>query len=277
MQELVPAGSAEDEIQKTLAALEPTRRQRVLRKLVMAALGSVPWVGGILTAVQSYGEESGQLRTNLLQRQWLEEHREKFLNLTRDIAEILNRLQSIKAEIEDRLESDEYLVLVRKAFRVWDTADTEAKRAHVKRLVANAGASKLCPDDLIRLFLDWLALYHDAHFLVIREIYKQTSVSRADIWRSIHGDFPREDSAEADLFKLLIRDLSMGSVIRQQRETNYHGQFIKKTPAKHSTSGVLKSAFDDDEQYELTELGKQFVHYVFTDVVPKIENSDSGK
>lgn len=276
MEELVATGSPEDEIQKTLLAMEPTRRQRVLRKLIMAALGSVPWVGGILTAVQSFGEEEGQLRTNLLQRQWLEEHREKFQHLTRDIAEILGRLQSIRAEIEDRLESEEYLALVRKAFRIWDTADTEEKRAHVKRLVANAGASKLCPDDLIRLFLDWLSLYHDAHFVVVREIYKQAGVTRADIWLAIHGEFPREDSAEADLFKLLIRDLSMGSVIRQHRETNYHGQFVKKTPAKRSSAGILKSAFDDEEQYELTELGKKFVHYVFTDVVPKIENSDLG-
>lgn len=107
--------------------------------------------------------------------------------------------------------------------------------------------------------------------MVIREIDKNTGATRADIWLSIHGEFAREDSAEADLFKLLIRDLSMGSVIRQHRETNYHGEFIKKTPARHSGSSTMKSAFDDGEQYELTELGKQFVHYVFTDIVPKIE------
>jgi hypothetical protein len=209
----------------------------------------------------------------LLQSQWLEEHRKKFKELTEDIAEIINRLQSTKAEIEDRLESEEYLVLVRKAFHTWDQADTAEKRAHIKRLIANAGASTLCPDDLIRLFLDWLALYHEAHFLVIREIYKAPGVTRADIWQAIHGDFPREDSAEADLFKLLIRDLSTGSVIRQHREANYHGQFVKKSLTKRPSSGVLKSAFDDEEGYELTALGRQFVHYVFTEVVPKINNS----
>ena len=68
----------------------------------------------------------------------------------------------------------------------------------------------------------------------------------------------------------------MGSVIRQHRETNYYGQFVKKGPVKQSPSGVLKSAFDDEEGYELTELGKQFVHYVFTDVVPKIEDASAG-
>lgn len=276
MAELVPAATTEDEIQKALTALEPTKRQRVFRKLIMAALGSVPWVGGVLTAAQAYREEDGQLRANLLQREWLEEHREKFQRLTRDLGEILGRLETVKAEIEDRLGSEEYLALVRKAFRTWDQADTTQKREHIKKLIANAGASTFCPDDLIRLFLDWLALYHEAHFMVIREIYKSPGVTRADIWSAIHAEFPRENSAEADLFKLLIRDLSMGSVIRQHRETNYYGQFVKKAPARRASSGVLKSAFDDEEGYELTELGKQFVHYVFTDIVPKIEGDADG-
>ena len=33
----------------------------------------------------------------------------------------------------------------------------------------------------------------------------------------------------------------------------------------------MKSAFDDEEPYELTELGKQFVHYVFAEVVKRID------
>jgi hypothetical protein len=32
----------------------------------------------------------------------------------------------------------------------------------------------------------------------------------------------------------------------------------------------MKSALDDEESYELTELGSQFVHYVLTDVVTRI-------
>ena len=31
------------------------------------------------------------------------------------------------------------------------------------------------------------------------------------------------------------------------------------------------SAFDDSERYELTALGKQFVHYAMTEVTVKIE------
>jgi hypothetical protein len=32
----------------------------------------------------------------------------------------------------------------------------------------------------------------------------------------------------------------------------------------------LKSAFDDEEEYELTELGKQFVRYTMDEVMPRI-------
>jgi hypothetical protein len=32
----------------------------------------------------------------------------------------------------------------------------------------------------------------------------------------------------------------------------------------------MKSAFDNDEPYELTELGKYFVHYTMDEVVPRI-------
>lgn len=36
----------------------------------------------------------------------------------------------------------------------------------------------------------------------------------------------------------------------------------------------MKSAFDDKEGYELTELGTQFVHYTMNELVPKIEKSE---
>ncbi|WP_321997484.1 hypothetical protein [Draconibacterium orientale] len=63
----------------------------------------------------------------------------------------------------------------------------------------------------------------------------------------------------------------MGGIIRQHRETDYFGNFVKKQTRKPN-SGTLKSAFDDEEQYELTELGSQFVHYTMEDVVTRIEN-----
>lgn len=267
-QDVVPF---EDNLRERLQSLEPTKRQRVIRKIVMAALGSIPWVGGFLTAAQTFKEEASQIKVDSLQRQWLEEHRLKMQKLANDLSEIVTRLDSFGEEVQDRLESEEYLTLVRKAFRGWEQADTDLKREYIKKLIANAGASNLCPDDLIRLFLDWLERYHEAHFLVIREIYKHPGITRYEIWESIHGKFPRDDSSEADLFRLLIGDLSTGRVIRQHRETNYQGQFLTKSKTRSHSSGVMKSAFDNEEPYELTELGKQFVHYVFSDIVKRID------
>ncbi len=73
-------------------------------------------------------------------------------------------------------------------------------------------------------------------------------------------------------FKRLIRDLSTGGVIRQHRQINMQGQFMKRTTKglKKSSSKTMKSAFDDQESYELTELGKQFVHYTMDELAPRI-------
>jgi hypothetical protein len=106
--------------------------------------------------------------------------------------------------------------------------------------------------------------------MVIREICKNPGVTRHHIWANIRGEFPRDNSSEADLFRVLIGDLSTGRVIRQTRDTNIHGQFLTKKRGRSPTLGVVKSAFDDVEPYELTELGREFVHYVFQDVVPRI-------
>ena len=161
--------------------------------------------------------------------------------------------------------------LIAKSFRSWDNADTFEKRDLIRKLLTNSGSQKLVPDDLIRLFLDWINLYHEAHFAVIKAVYQNPGVTRFEIWQSLNGTQVREDSLEADLFKLLVRDLSMGSVIRQHRQTDYYGNFIKKTPRKSPTGiTTFKSAFDDQESYGLTELGQQFVHYTMNELVPRL-------
>ena len=142
-------------------------------------------------------------------------------------------------------------------------------------MISNAAASNICPDDQIRLFNDWLDTYHEIHFKVIRSIYQKPGITRLGIWQSVSDIVPRENSAEADLFKLLIRDLSTGSVIRQFRPTNMQGQFVKQTrTTKRSGSGsnTMESAFENTKQYELTELGSQFVHYTMNQVVKRLES-----
>lgn len=266
-----------ERLRAELAKSEPTRKRRILEKFILAVLGSIPWVGGFLSAAGSYKAEEGTIRQDSLQTQWLEEHHGKLMALKETLIEIQRRFESLGAAIDERIQSEEYLALVRKAFRAWDNADTTEKRRYAANLVTNAAGTRVCSDDVLRLFLDWLELYHEAHFAVIREIYKNPGSTRFDIWSELYGEeTPREDSAEADLFKFLIRDLSTGGVIRQERDTNQLGQFVRKRPQRTRrghASTTMESAFEDTKAYVLTELGKQFVHYTMSEVVSRIGDS----
>lgn len=113
---------------------------------------------------------------------------------------------------------------------------------------------------------------------MVAEIYNSDGITRGEIWDRLGKGRPRENSAEADLYKLLFRDLSTGGVVRQHRQTDYAGNFIKKKRPKRagSTDPRMKSAFDDEEGYELTALGQQFVHYAMTEITPKIEYHDAA-
>jgi hypothetical protein len=259
-----------------LEKVEPSKRSRILEKFVLAVLSSIPWVGGVLSAAESYRHEEGSVRQNSLQNRWLEEHQRKIVVLMTTLQEIQNRFENIGEDIDERLQSEEYLALVRKAFRIWDQADTEEKRRLLSNTVTNAASTRACSDDVIRLFLDWIEMYNEVHFAVIREVYKNPACTRYEIWTDLYGVTPREDSAEADLFKFLIRELSLGSVIRQPRDTNEYGQYRKKPAVRRPGANLLKSAFDDKEAYVLTALGKQFVHYTMNEIVTRLEAETRG-
>jgi hypothetical protein len=267
-----------ERLRAELAKTEPTRRRRITEKFILAALGSIPWIGGFLSAAAAYKVEEGSLKQDSLQTQWLEDHQAKISGLHDTLEEIQRRFETLGESIEQRLQSEEYLGLVRKAFRAWDEADTAEKRRYIANVVTNSAGTRVCSDDVVRLFIDWLELYHESHFAVIREIFNNPGSTRFDIWSGIYGEAPREDSAEADLYKLLIRDLSTGGVIRQERDVNLLGQFVRKRPKRTRTSApaTMESAFEDIKPYVLTELGKQFVHYTMSEVVTRIGSPGSS-
>jgi hypothetical protein len=263
-----------DEIEKAT----PSYRKWAFEKFIMAALGSIPWVGGIISASAGLIIDKDDVERDKLQTQWLEEHTIKLRRLELTLRYIADRFNNLGEEIDNRIQSEEYLDLVRKAVRVWDHADTDEKRKYVADLIANASAISLTSDDIVRLFIDWLDTYHEAHFAVIREIYQRPGSTRDEIWKTIHGEFPREDSAEADLYRMLIRDLSIGGVIRQDRATTSDGRFLKRQQLKSHihTSQTMESAFEETKPYVLTALGEQFVHYTMTELVSRI-GSNNGK
>lgn len=264
-------------IQSEITKLTPKGRKRFFKKFLLAALGSIPWVGGFISTMASLKTEAGDVKADDIRTQWLEEHQRKIKLLASTLNDIAERFEKLGEQIDERIQSEEYLDLVRRAFRIWDQADTDEKRECVANLVANASGTRMCSDDIVRLFIDWLNTYHETHFAVVREIYNNPGATRYDIWMEIYGQIPREDSSEADLYKLLIRDLSTGGVIRQKRETTIDGKFLRKHPRRDRGPApkTMESAFEDKKPYVLTALGQQFVHYTMTDALRRLEAGDS--
>jgi len=272
---------SEDQIIETLRAelesAEPSKRNRIIEKVFLAALSVIPWIGGVLAAAETYRTDEGNLKLNKVQTQWLEEHHKKIRLLMEALNGIGKRLASLGEEISQRIESEEYLALVRKAFRVWDESDTDEKRQLLANVLTNSAGTRMCSDDVIRIFIDWIRMYSEVHFAIIKHVHKEREATRYGIWVSLYGEkTPREDSSGADLYRYLIRELSMGGVIRQPRETTGAGEYLYKKPERARQSSArrtLKSSFDDIEPYVLTELGREFVHYTMNEGIARIEET----
>lgn len=235
--------------------------------------GVVPLVGGVLSAAAGAWSENEQDKVNKFFDEWVRMLQDEIREKEETILEIMARLNLQDEAIAARVESREFQSLVRKSFRDWAGAESEEKRVLIRNLLSNAAASSISSDDVVRMFIDWIGQYSELHFRVIGAIYTARSISRGAVWESIGKGRVREDSADADLYKLLFRDLSTGGIVRQHRETDYAGNFISKTPVKRAPAGspkALVSAFDREEMYELTELGSQFVHYAMTELTSRI-------
>lgn len=251
-----------------------SQKGKVIRAGMQVAGGIVPFAGGIFSAAAGAWSEKEQEKVNGFLKHWLEMLKDEIKEKEQTILEIVSRLDMHDEEIAKRISSDEYQSLLKKAFREWSCAESEEKRGYVRNVLSNAASGKESSDDVIRLFLDWLNGYSEMHFQVIGAIYNDKGISRGGVWKKIGKSEVREDSADADLFKLLFRDLSTGGVIRQHKEIDYAGNYPLKKQGGYKRSQprtIAKSAFDEEEQYELTALGEQFVHYAMTDLTLKIE------
>lgn len=235
-----------------------------------------PVVGSFLSAAASAWSENEQDKVNKFFKAWIKMLEDEIKEKEQTIFEIMARLDLHDEKIAARIESKEFQSLLKKTFREWSGAESEEKRQYIRNILSNAAATDLSSDDVVRLFIDWLRVYSELHFKVIAVIYKHygEGISRGGVWAELGKQEVSESSADADLFKLLFRDLSTGSVIRQHVEFDYYGNPVPKTPQrrpKGSGPKSLTSAFDEEDLYELTELGKQFVHYAMTDLPVRIE------
>lgn len=253
--------------------LDGGRVAKISRAALQAIGGVIPMAGGVLSAIAGAWSEQEQDRVNRFFLQWLEMLKDELKEKAETIVEIMARLDLQDEKISERVESKGYQSLLKKAFRDWGASESEKKREYVRNILSNAAASRVSSDDVVRMFLTWIDEYSELHFDVIAAIYNSRGITRGQIWDKLGRQRVQEASADADLYKLLIRDLSTGGIIRQHREQDYYGNFVPKKPSRQSSSAggkTMVSAFDNSEHYELTELGSQFVHYAMTDLPPKL-------
>lgn len=251
------------------------KKGEAARAALNAASGLIPFAGGLLAAIAGAWSERDQDRVNSFLHHWLKMLEAEMQEKQQTILEIMARIDLRDEKTAERVESPEYQAILRKAFRDWGGTESEDKRILIRNLLSNAASSTITSDDVVKLFLDWIKTYSELHFAVIGKIYNNDGITRGEVWRALGRNQVREDSSDADLFKLLFRDLATGGIARQHRETDYAGNFVAKPRTKanptHGGARVMKSAFDDGERYELTALGRQFVHYAMTDLPLKID------
>lgn len=242
-------------------------------RVAMAALSGIPWVGSLIGAAATLSAENAQQDVNKVMFLWVQEHEVKLRELGLTLKQVFERFESFGDRIKERIESEEYISLVRKTFWLWDHMETMEKKEMLRKLITNAGGVAIVQDDWVRMFLEWIEKYNELHFRVIAEVHNHPNITRKNIWLNIKGNIPKDNSAEADVFKLLMDDLTTGRVIRQYRETNEYGEFYKqsrKGVSRAPSSDVMKSPFDDEDPYVLTELGQGFVRYVLSELTTQI-------
>lgn len=275
---------AHDALVKALGRGKGTRWMRIAIQCVAGAISAATggaasmmigaFAGGASGLAGAWGETE-QDGVNDLVRECLRQQREQVEDVTRNVMQILERLDLDDEETARRVEGPEYQGLLRRAFRQWTYVESEEKREHLRRLLTHAADPRVQQDDFIRLFIDWIGRYSELHFRVMKVVYQNTGLTRAQIWDEIHGQPVRDDSKEADIFKCLISDLSLGHVIRQERARTSSGAFLKqrKAPRRTGSSPYMTSAFEDGKAYEMTEIGRLFVHFTMTELVPKLNGA----
>src|SRR5437899_3108697 len=99
-------------IRDELSKSRSSKTRRIVEKFVLAVLGAIPWVGGLIAAAASIRGEEATTKSNELQTKWLEEHEQKFVQLHTTLDGIYDRFESLGPEIDERIQSPEYLALV---------------------------------------------------------------------------------------------------------------------------------------------------------------------
>ena len=79
-------------------------RRRKYGRFVLAALSSIPWIGGVISAIASFSAENDQEGINELQKVWMQGHEQKMRELADTLTDIFSRLDSFGEDIQERID-----------------------------------------------------------------------------------------------------------------------------------------------------------------------------
>ena len=212
------------------------------RGALSAAGGAIPFAGGLLFAAAGVWSDTEQARAMETLRAWIKMLEDELQEKQLTILDIIARLDMHDEQINERVKSIEISRFSRRRSGVGRDREHQEAGIYPEDSTNAAAPIRLVSDDVVSpLSIGYritrssispsLASYINAQAL--------PAPKSGTTWVKVRSE---KTWPEADLFKLLVRDLSTGGIIRQHREPTKQG--TTSPSAKHV---VLQGCYPDDE------------------------------
>ena len=112
---------------------------KIARFALACLSGAIPIAGGVIGAAGGAWSEAEQDQFNKIFAAWLKLQEDEIKEIGQTLFEVFARIDQSDQKVRTRLESKEYLALLKKCFRDWSAAESEEMRARPFRCVARLG------------------------------------------------------------------------------------------------------------------------------------------
>ncbi|MEI7751711.1 MAG: hypothetical protein WCJ71_06435 [Candidatus Omnitrophota bacterium] len=157
----------------------------IIARVALAGLSGIPGWGILFGAGTTTWSETDQARFKKVLKTWLKLQEDEIKEIGKTLVEVMMRIDQADEKVRDRIESQEYLSLIKKCFRDWTAAESEKKRVLLRNLLANAASCKLTSDDVVRLFIEWIGQYSEIHFSIIACVHQNQGITRWQMWQKL--------------------------------------------------------------------------------------------
>ena len=109
-----------------------------ITRFALACLGGIPTIGGFFGAGAGAWSEAEQERFNKIFASWLKLQEDELREIGKTLMEVMMLVDKTDEKVQERIQSPEYLKLIKKCFRDWSAAESEEKRTLIRNLLCNA-------------------------------------------------------------------------------------------------------------------------------------------